>query len=96
MAPEKARKSGVMKTRRCVREIYRGLIAIEAVVLALIGFSCSRSNTPTSTAPFDYHAFVDVLQAAGVTAALVEEGGAPLLNRDVRVHQGDPITHHGQ
>jgi hypothetical protein len=43
--------------------------------------------SPTGTATFDYHAFVDALKAAGVTAPLVEEGGAPLLNRDVRVYQ---------
>lgn len=43
--------------------------------------------SPTGTAPFDYHAFVDALQAAGVKAALFEEGDAPLLNRDVRVYQ---------
>jgi len=87
MAPEKAWEEHVVKMRRCARAIYRGILTIQALVLALIGFGCTRPGTPAGTAPFDYHAFVDALQAAGTTAALVEDGGASLLNRDVRVHQ---------
>lgn len=78
----------MVRARRRVGAICRGLIAVQAVVLALMGFGCARSSTPTSTAPFDYHAFVDALQAAaGTTAALVKVGGVPLLNRDVRIYQ---------